>query len=262
VQQLTSIQPWARFYRLIEEARLPQRADRSAGGTLPTRATRYCDAVTSASGYGWWVFAPIDFSLCWDGQDIYWSYEGQERWLPLSAAQFPHFRQHFDAAVPEGIKGYSPPFLTALLEPGVLQIWTGLIARTAPEWSLLVRPLANMPRTGSYELYEGIIETDRWFGPLFIHMRLAKTDAPIRIVADLPFMQVQPLPRLAYSDETLSAISFVSDISAISNEDWIDYLDTVVRPNADPHRPLGQYSVVARKRRKGTCPVAATVVTD
>ena len=28
------------FYRIIEQTRLPQRADRSAAGTLPTRATR------------------------------------------------------------------------------------------------------------------------------------------------------------------------------------------------------------------------------
>ena len=43
------------FYRLIPEAALPQRADRSALGSLPTRAYRYCDAVTSAAGFGWHV---------------------------------------------------------------------------------------------------------------------------------------------------------------------------------------------------------------
>ncbi len=51
-----------RFYRLIETARPPQRADRSAAGTLPTRAYRYCDAVTSATAYGGgcslrWIFS-------------------------------------------------------------------------------------------------------------------------------------------------------------------------------------------------------------
>ena len=36
-----------RFYRLVEDARPPQRADRSAVGTLPTRAYRYCEAVSN-----------------------------------------------------------------------------------------------------------------------------------------------------------------------------------------------------------------------
>ena len=49
-----------RFHRLIPGARPPQRADRSAAGTLPTRAFRYCEAATSASGFGWWLFPPMD----------------------------------------------------------------------------------------------------------------------------------------------------------------------------------------------------------
>lgn len=55
--------PIARFYRLIEQAPPPVRADRSAGGTLPVRAYRYCDAVTTAAGFGWWVFPPRTFSF-------------------------------------------------------------------------------------------------------------------------------------------------------------------------------------------------------
>ena len=43
------------------------RADRAAAGTMPTRAFRYCEAMTSASAFGWYVFPPITFSLMWDG---------------------------------------------------------------------------------------------------------------------------------------------------------------------------------------------------
>ena len=81
--------PIVRFYRMIEEARLPQRADRSAAGTLPLRAYRYCEAVTSAAGFGWWVFPPADLQLRWDGHDIFWQRTGWDDWLPLiPTAQF------------------------------------------------------------------------------------------------------------------------------------------------------------------------------
>ena len=63
--------PVVRFYRMIAAARPPQRADRSAVGTLPTRASRYCDAVTSASGFGWYVFPPMDFQLLFDGEEVF-----------------------------------------------------------------------------------------------------------------------------------------------------------------------------------------------
>jgi hypothetical protein len=62
--------PIVRFYRLISQGRLPERANRSAAGTLPTRAYRYCEAVTSATAFGWWIFPPADLKVVWDGADI------------------------------------------------------------------------------------------------------------------------------------------------------------------------------------------------
>jgi hypothetical protein len=248
--------PLVTFYRIVEPARLPQRADRSAAGTLPTRATRYCDAVTSAAGYGWYLFPPMDFSLLWDGHDIFWTCGSVAEWLPLTAAQFPGLCRRFDDVAPEAIKGCSPPFLTALPEPGAVQIWSGLIARSAPDWSLLVRPPANLPHGGGYAQYEGIIETDRWFGPLFTNLRLTRTHQPVRFQADFPLAQVQPLPRAAYAEETLNAMAVVGGPDGLSDADWNGYYETVVRPNLQADRQIGEYAIAARRRRKGECPFA------
>jgi hypothetical protein len=154
--------PLVSFHRFVPTARLPQRADRSAAGSLPTRAFRYCEPSTSASGYGYYIFPPISFSLQWDGRDVMWTWEGAGTWLPLKSAQFPNFRDQFDAVAPKEIREYAPPFLGALQEPGLIQCWTGLVARTAPGWSLMVRAPANIPRSGAYELFEGSPST---FGP-------------------------------------------------------------------------------------------------
>ncbi len=243
-----------RFHRLIPEAPMPQRADRSALGTLPTRATRYCDAVTSAAAFGWHVHVPMDFSLLWDGEAIFWTYGDVGEWLPLAAAQFPHYAAAFDAAAPDAAKGCSPPFLTALPEPGVVQVWTGLIAATDPGWSLLIRSPSNLPPVGGIAHFEGIVETDRWFGPLFVNLRLTRTHAPILLSTEVPFAQVQPLPRAAYSDQVLNAVHLTD---GLADAEWSAYIDTIVRPNEDPDRPQGQYAVAARKRRKGECPFKA-----
>jgi hypothetical protein len=246
------------FHRLIETARMPQRADRSAAGTLPTRAYRYCQAVTSAAGYGWWVFPPADLQLLWDGHDIFWQCTGWSDWLPLTpAAQFPDFAARFDAAAPKSLAGCSPPFLTALPEPGSLQIWTGLIARTAPDWSLLVRAPANLPAPGGYALYEGIVEADRWFGPLFTNLRFTRSHSPVRLRADFPFAQIQPLPRSAYSEATLHASATIADMTQFTAGDWADYRTTIANPNEEPDRPLGAYAVATRKRGRVQCPAAA-----
>ena len=245
------------FFRIVEQARMPQRADRSAGGTLPARAARFCDAVTLAAAFGWYVFPPMDFSLLWDGADIFWTYDAVDRWMPLSTVQFPNFSARFDAAAPEYLRGCSPPFLSTLAEPGAVQIWSGLLARTAPDWSLLVRAPANLPLPGGYVMYEGIVETDRWFGPLFTNIRLTRTDVPVRLRADFPLFQAQPLPRAVYDEAVMSAMSVVSGPMDLDATDWAAYHRTVIAPNEDPGRPFGQFAVSARRRRKA-CPYSAS----
>ena len=178
-----------------------------------------------------------------------WTWEGAGQWLPLKSAQFPNFRALFDSVAPEEIREYAPPFLGALQEPGLVQLWTGLVVRTAPGWSLIVRAPVNVPRSGTYEPYEGIIETDHWFGPLITNMRLTKTNVPIDFRADFPLLQVQPIPRHAYDDATLNNYELVPDLNQLTPEDWDDYYDTVVRPHVQEVRPRGQYASAARKRR-------------
>ena len=246
----TTAEPLVRFHRVIAQARLPQRADRAAAGTLPARAARYCDAVTAASAFGYYIFPPMDLSLLWDGADIYWTYGALDRWLLLDAAQFPNFQAAFDAQAPADLIGCAPPFLTALPEPGHVQIWTGLIAQTAPEWSLLVRNVANMPMPGGMVAFEGIVETDRWFGPLFTNIRLTRTHVPINISTRMPLVQVQPLPRRLYTDAVLDNAELSDGLSSFGAAEWEAYRRTVAIPNRDPERPLGAYSIAARRRRR------------
>ena len=100
----------AKFYRMIPEVSLPVPADAAAGGTLPLRAYRYCEPIRVASQLGWYVFAPMDFSLMWDGTRVLWRYPDAPDWMPLDAAQFPNYAAQFDADAPDDVKGYSPPF--------------------------------------------------------------------------------------------------------------------------------------------------------
>ena len=194
------------------------------------------------------------FSLMWDGStDVIWTYKGADGWYPLKAAQFPGFADRFDEAVPTDLQGYSPPFLAAGKEPGIVQVWSGLVARTAPGWSLLVRPPANLARSQGYDHYEGIIETDRWFGPLFSNIRLTRTNVPVEFDPDFPYLQVQPVHRSVYGD-ALDNFEIVADIETLDRDDW-EAFRSVVNPSADPERQRGHYAASVRRRRKQKSPV-------
>jgi hypothetical protein len=233
--------PLCQFFRLIGAAPEPRRADRSAAGTLPVDAYRYCEPIASASGFGWYLYPPLNFKLMLDGDEILWTYEGADGWFALGrAVQFPDFPEQFRAKAPAGI-GEPPTFLAQGKMPGTVQIWSGYLARTAPDWSLLVRGVANYATRQAFSNFEGIIETDRWFGPLFTNIRLTRSNAPVEFHQRYPMMQVQPVPRAAYADPSFSV---ETDLCV---DDWSRF-EATIRPNTDKARRLGRYAVETRKR--------------
>lgn len=247
--------PAVTFYGAVPGVRAPIRADISGLGTLPSRGFQYCEALRTASSFGWYVFPPIDFTLQWDGAEIIWTYRGAKAWYPLTSAQFPGFSAEFDRAAPKQLRGFSPPFMTALPEPGLVQLWTGLFVESAAEWSILVRPPANLPRSLSYDVYEGIVESDRWFGPLFTNVRLIKTDVPIHFDTETPLLQVQPLQRTTYAEDVCNRVGLVRSMADFPARAWTLYEQHIVKPNLEPARAIGAYATEVRRRRRSGCPV-------
>ncbi len=249
--------PTVTFYGAVPGARAPIRADASGLGTLPSSGFQYCEALRTAASFGWYVFSPIDFTLQWDGSHVIWTYSGAKGWYPLTSAQFPGFQAVFDRAVPKRLRGFAPPFLSTAAEPGLIQLWTGLFVESTEDWSILIRPPANLPRNQGYELYEGIVESDRWFGPLFTNLRLVKTDVPIVFNTEMPVLQVQPLHRSTYAEEVSNRFGMVRALADFPAHAWERYEANIVKPNLEPHRPVGAYAAAVRRRRKSGCPVHA-----
>lgn len=243
------------FYRAYPNALPVMRAERSALGTIPTKAYQYCEALCSASAFGWYVFPPSDIRLYFDGSDVY--SEINDDWVRLSSVHLPDVENWWDQQCPENLVGMAPPFLTNLGIPGYVQIWSGMLVKTMPEWSILVRPLVNVQTTNQYFCFEGIVETDRYCpAPLFTNIKL-QTTGLIEIPADMPMFQVQPIPRESYSKNKLKSYE-QHDIfderdgdSSMSTDDWEGYRRTIrtVDPTQDDHS-LGQYAVSSRRRGK------------
>jgi hypothetical protein len=105
-------------------------------------------------------------------------------------------------------------------------------------------------------VYEGILETDQWFGPLFANVRFTRTTAPVRFRTNQPMAQVQPLPRVAYADEALSSAAEIRDLESWEAQDWADYDRDIIQPNSVPKHQPGRYATAVRRRRKSVCPYA------
>jgi len=236
------------FYRVIDGGIGPQKADKSANGTLPTNGYRFCEPVRTANSFGWYVFLPMELWLLFDGSEIQWSLDQGENWYLLAdAIQYPDFAARFDAAAPEEARGYSPPFLSRTNDLDIVQIWTGHFARTQEGIGSYVRSPVNLPNGLDHIVLEGVVQTEWWFGPLFANVRINKRGAPVIFRADRPFLQVQPFSNALMRDFEASEIVEHDGLEGMSAVEWQDYRATIVHRMQTRTR-LGQYAAEARKR--------------
>lgn len=239
-----------RFFNLVDTGLDPQKADKSALGTLPTNGFRYCEPVRTASGFGWYLFLPLELMITWDGSEYHFSVDGAENWYLLTdAIQYPDFAARFDESAPEAIRGYSPPFVSRTNDPDILQIWTGQIAVTEPGVGIYVKGPTNLNQGLGHSVMEGVIQTEWWFGPTFANVRIHVRDKPVVFRADRPFVQIQPFSIPFAETFEASTPETARGLVALGPEDWKRYEDTVVRRMKTRQR-LGDYAVEARQKRK------------
>ena len=250
------------------------RADKSAMGSIPAAAHQYCEALRTASGFGWYLFPPTDISLRWDGAEVFLLQHDDEaeagdrrgQWKPLTSHVMPEMAAAWDASCPPELKGGTPPYVSALFVPGVVQIWTGLFASTAPGWQMLVRPLANVTASRSISLYEGVVDTS-WFKPcpVFINIRLLATHEVIHIPRNKPLFQLQPIPAICFQDNGADAgmpdaLPAHDTGSVEAKAFWSGVSNTIRSVSAERPADFGRYGAEVRKRAKqgttGVCPHA------
>lgn len=247
-------EPTVTFYRLYPAAIPPMRADKAALGTMPTMAYRHCEPLRTASAFGWYIFPPEDLYLKWNGADVLCLQDGE--WSPLTQVHLPGFPEYWDEHAPADLKGASPAFAGRLPMRGFVQIWSGMLCATRADWSVLVRPLANIPSSNLFRCFEGVVESDRFRPfPLFINIQLLATDVVIEIPKVTPLFQVQPLMRATYDDgahtfaQREGLVLQPDGQGGLTEEDWAGYRGTTRIENYD-EMESGQYAVATRKRTK------------
>ena len=161
-------------------------AEKSANGTMPAAAFQYCESMRVASSFGWYVYSPIELSLYFDGKEVFMHEDG--RWNTLKSINLPDdFRAYWRSVAPDALGELDPPFLTSLFVPGLVQIWSGYLIKSAPGWATNIRPPVNLDSRSSISPFEGIVETSvQQFMPLFINFRIIKTDTEIYIPTNRP----------------------------------------------------------------------------
>jgi hypothetical protein len=236
------------FFHVLPAGNLPIPSDPSVHGSIPLRAFKYCEPLTTANGFGWLLFPPVDFDLRWDGYACYWRRPTDSKWTQVQSEVLPEMREGFrEQAEKTGTEHFNFPFLSQMAEYGYIQIWSGLSVRTQPGWVSLVRPLVNTPHADTFDVLEGIIETDWWIGPLLSVVRIKKTDAVVEFRAGTQYAQLQLVKREAYSEQVLKNPTNVAGLESWPTEVWRDF-QQFMRDCSVREKP-GAYKRQVRERR-------------
>ena len=238
-----------KFITAFPDAHPIIRADKTALGTIPAKAMQYCEAMRTASSFGWYAFPAASVTLLFDGQDTY--IEIDDEWELLKTEHVTDPDSWWNLQAPEDLEDKAPPFITDIGVPGYVQIWSGHMVQTPQDWSVLVRPLANVKVSGQISCFEGIVEADDFRTcPLFTNVRILKTDTPITIHANEPLFQVQPIHRSCYSSTIVKDFSVVG-LGDMDGKDWQAYSKTVrsIEPEQATDQ-TGRYAAHVRKRAR------------
>jgi len=235
------------FFRGWPDTPSPQKAEIAINGNIPTRAHQFCEPFLVANSMGYLLYPPIDFNLYWDGTQTLIQFEGLSDWIIVDKIYLPNSMNLWREMVEPELVDTLPVFLEAFPERGILQLWSGYFANTAPGSSLWIRAPINQNDSNAYSIIEGIVETDWWGGPLFTNIEITKTDMPIIFRKDKPFLQVFTIPKQTHQRDTRPPV-MVSDFSEKTPISFYDRMkETANRRNT---QNAGSYRKCAKQMRK------------
>lgn len=203
-------------------------AEKTLHGTANLNGVKWCGPYTSANKAGFWLFPPIDIDITWRGGQQF-DYKFHEEYSDEDYHLVRQLIKPTDGVDPDkwSLQGGRTKFTWGLVEPGVVQMWTGLIFKTPPGWCLHVRSPVNFAPRSMYVM-EGIIETDWMQYDIWTNLVFTKENETIQLRKDgwPPLAQLIPTRRETFAEKWSSEEEMINRDSVEANqvfEYWINY---------------------------------------
>lgn len=182
-----------------------EKAEKTLKNTADKNGIKWCMPYKIANQMGFWLYPPIDFEITWHGgKDFtyknYEEYDNSDYGIVHSMLRAPELAKS-EKWNHMGI-GRSK-FTYGLVEAGVVQVYTGCIFKTPPNWCLQIRSPVNFPERQPYYVMEGILETDWMQYDIWINLVFTQKFKPLRFTPDdaTPIAQLVPIHRQAFTSE-------------------------------------------------------------
>jgi hypothetical protein len=182
-----------------------RKAEKTLSENADKNGIKWCMPYKIANQLGFWIYPPIDFEITWHGgKDFtYKNYEDYD--------DSDYGIVHGMLRTPELIKSEKwnhtgtgrSKFTYGLVEEGIVQVYTGCIFKTPPNWCLQIRSPVNFPERQHYYIMEGMLETDWMQYDIWMNVVFTQKFKPLRFRPDdkTPIAQLVPVHRQTFTSE-------------------------------------------------------------
>lgn len=194
--------PILKVYSLHPNSCRIEKADIQLNGYANKEAIKFCGPYKFANQMGYWIYSPVDIDIMWKGgrdfeHVLHGSYDNSDYQIVsnLIKDEDPITNNNVWISPHEG----RTKLTFGLVEEGLVQIWTGCIFKTPPNWCLQIRSVVNFPERG-FQIMNGILDTDWMFYDIWININFSVKNEWIKIRKDdkTPLAQIIPIPRESY----------------------------------------------------------------
>jgi hypothetical protein len=248
-------------------------------GTANKAAVKWCGPYSQANSLGWYLWSPTDIDIIWKGGT---SFEYRH------VSEYSDYDYHFVRNLVKPHDGVDPnhwcpkggrtKFTWGVADEGVVQIWTGCIFQTPPNWCLHIRSPINCELPHRFHqkgpicsVQEGILETDWMQYDIWINLKFHVENKYIYLRRNSfpPLAQLVPIHRSSLEGWKLTEHAVNRDTPEGEKvfKYWIDYnrkkYELGGKQQASAHYPeIMKDSTTFHRERKAAlsrCPFLASL---
>lgn len=190
-----------KVWKLHPQACRIAHAEKSCTGSANKAGVKWCGPYSTANQTGFWLYSPIDIDFVFENNEFKIinseNYSAEDYDLVKSLIK-PEDNSNYNKWTFPGTGRTKTTF--SLVEPNVMQLWTGLIFQTAPGWCLQIRSPVNFPYCG-FNIVEAVLETDWLQYDIWMNISVTSPGTVIRLRKELPLAHLIPIRRESFKDE-------------------------------------------------------------